>query len=716
MSTTKLKITSVFDQAFKQLLSFAWRKLLAAVLTLGITVFVIWLRYKLLSSNSEATKNILWKQNLPHVPQTSNNTIQQRITSYCQSRDCKSISCSSIPKSLDPGTEASNFIETDFKIDCKNVEIIKLSFNDCKFPENKLRRNWLSTNVSIDELTFQSCSLDEIEDDIFSDSIYKSTKKIIMISNQLHSLRRGMFHHLESLNELTIQNNTIRFAEFNLLADVANSLNVLELSGAINNRETLRNITGGSVPMSKLLILSLRENSIGTIERELFIGVPSVTSLYLDNSKVETVAQDTLEPMASSIIQLFLNSNNIVTLPEGLFDSIIKFRQAFHLTATDNPWHCNCSLKWIQDHVGTSSSIVIGSPICKTPEINAGKSFTKANFCYQSNTTSSVPPVTSTESTKSTKHDRSSTTTLTTKPTKEIINLTCNFASIFLQSGIRLRKLMSNDFLQIRSQFPHFYISRDLDQGVLVNLPDLDQPVTLLWFNNDDVENSLSCVKNVKHSYLVQNIDPQTTYTICLLDDNENTVSSPLNCLAVTTSPTYEYRTWLTNANKSLVFCVSIFSLIVLFLMGAVIALLMVRRHPILLRGSKRLMFVKRRNVDAIVLPKGIDIDEEKPRNNVSFDQKFHEDEYITPLPPASIPVPRRSRVSRISVQSDWHSYVSQIEPNDTPLEYWRFARLNSELEKPKSEAPPLPPHRKNAVPSLSMAVESNGDGYYPSV
>lgn len=535
-----------------------------------------------------------------------------------------------------------------------------------------------------------------------------------MISNRLRSLRRGMFRHLESLNEFAIQNNAIEFAEFNLLADAADSLSVLELSGAINDRETLRNITGGDVPLSKLQILSLRENSIRVIDRELFTGVPSVISLYLDNSKIETVARDILEPMASSIIQLFLNSNNIVNLPEGLFDSVIKFRQAFHLTATDNPWHCNCSMKWIQDHVGTSSSIVIGPPVCKTPEINAGKSFARANFCYQSNTTGSVTPVASTETTESTKRDRGSTTTL--KPTEEIINLTCNFPSTLLRSGIKLRKLMSNDFLQIRPQFPRFYISGDLDRGVLVNLPDLDQLVTLLWFNNDDVENSINCVKNVKRSYLVQNIDPQTTYTICLLLDNENTVWSPLNCLAVTTSPTYEYRTWLTNGDKSLVFSVLTFSSIVLFLVGIVVTLLTVRRHPILLRGSKRLMFVKRRNVDAIVLPKGIDVDEEKPRNDVSFDPKFHEDGYVTPLPPAPIPVPRRSRVSRISVQSDWHSYVSEIEPSDTQMESWRFARFNSELETSKSEAPPLPPHRKNAVPSLSMAVESNGDGYYPTV
>nr|XP_012134935.1 PREDICTED: leucine-rich repeat transmembrane protein FLRT1-like [Megachile rotundata] len=621
--------------------------------------------------------------------------IRQRIAAgYCRIPDCGQIICSSIPEHLDPGTVASNFIDSVFKIDCKNAAIIKLSFNDCKFPENKLRRNWLRTNVSIDALTFRSCSLSEIEDDIFSESIYKSTKSIIMVSNRLDSLRRSTFRHLKALSDLTIQNNTIELAEFDLLADVADSLTILDLSAAINNRETLRNITGGSVPLSKLQILSIRENSVRIIDRQLFSAVPSVQSLYLDNSKVEKVARDTLEPMASSILQVFLNGNNITTLPEGLFDRVINSKRSFRMTAKDNPWHCNCSLKWMLDHVGHESSIMVGIPTCKTPEINAGKSFTKANFCYQSNSTS--PAVTS-GSTESTKHDWSPTTTRPTEPAN--INLTCN--ATFLYTGSR--KLMSSDFLQIPARFPRFYVYRNLDGGIVANLPNLDEGVTLLWFDNHDVEGSLSCARNVKQSYLIQSIDPWATYTICLLVGN---TTSPLNCLAA--SPVGESVAWLKNTDKGWVYGILVLLLILLFLVGAVAAFLMVRRHPTLLRGSKRVMLVKHRNLDVIVLPKGVDMSEEKS----SVDQKSQEDGYITPLPPVPVPGPRRSRVSRISVQSDVHSYVSQIEPTDTQLDSWRLTRLNSEIEKRK--CPPLPPHRKNAVSSLSSTAEPN-EAYYLS-
>ncbi|XP_076618004.1 uncharacterized protein LOC143340209 [Colletes latitarsis] len=662
---------------------------------------MMWTRYGLLETIYNETMTT-YNDNL-HVEDTETQknlgaTVgQETITSYCRITECRTITCSFIPTTSDAGRVASNFIETVFKVNCKNVKSVKLSFDKCKFSANKLRKNWLLTNVSIEELTLSNCSLNEIEDDAFAGTIYKEMKKIDLINNNISSLRKAMFRNISALGEFSVRNNILKQAEFNLLENVANSLSILDLYGAIDDPCVLRNITGGDTPLN-IQILSLRGNAIPVISRELFEGVRTVQSLYLDYSKIMTISQGALEPLAASILQLIINDNNIRALPEGLLDSILDHQQPFYMTLHNNPWNCECSLQWMQDFVQTHPHIMTSVPICSTPDSNAGKPFSTATFCSSDSTTSVTK-----STTKSTKHDWGVTTfeapTASQEATTEGIHLNCNISNTILQ----MSTFLSTD-IRFSPRFPDFFILKNMDHGVLINLPDLEEGIVLLWFNSYDVENSLSCAKNVKHTYLLQDIDPQTTYTICLLNDNDTTVS-PLNCLAVTTQPTYKSRTWLTNADKGVVFLTFSVSLLLFLVIGAFIAFMLIRRNPSLLRGSKRVMLVKRRNVDAIVLPKGVNVDEAKRscRNAATINNKLLEDGYITPLPPAPMLLPR-GRVSRVSMQSDWNSYVSEFEATEQ-LDSWRMTRLNSELEKQKSDAPPLPP--PNSIPSVSLTVDS---------
>lgn len=570
---------------------------------------------------------------------------------------------------------------------------MKLSIEDCEFSDNTLRKNWLTTNLSIEELTLNRCSLKEIEDDAFASSIYEKTSKIIIVNNKIVSLRKAMFRHLDALQELSIQENIIKWAEFNLLEEVAGSLTNLELCQAIDDREVLKNITGAG-ELFRLKLLSLYGNVVSRIDEELFSGVPRIESLYLHDSNIETVSRDVLKPMSSSILLLTLNRNKITSLPEGLLDSAISSTKRFHVYVQDNPWHCDCNLKWMQDFVKDHTSM-IDNPTCNTPSTNAGKSFAVASFsCNESPITSTILN-TLPGSNTSTLSQISTTTT-----TNKFIRVNCNVTDTYVLQTYNSRKLRSTD-AQFYPRFPNFYVSEILDRSVMVNLPNLAEGVTLLWFDNNNVYSSVRCAKNTRRSYLVQDIDPQTAYTICLLDDNGKFIS-PLNCLAVTTSAAYESRSWLTNADKTLVLPLSIASLLLLFLVGGFLSFLLIRRHPTLLRGSKRVMLVKRRNVDAIVLPKGVDVNEKRERR-LEYVSRTNEDGYVTPLPPR---VGRTWR-SRTSSQSDRNSYVSPVETNESQLALWGLA------ERRKSIAPPVPPHHPSRVIKSASRTDSKYERGY---
>ncbi|CAL7951880.1 unnamed protein product [Xylocopa violacea] len=690
----------------------------------GLLVFSLWIWYVLWTalSNNAAEKLGLARDSKLDIGKDSSrfqrimiSSFEQAVTpTYCRITPCSAVSCSSIPRNTDPGTVASNFIESEFKFQCENVISVALSFDDCVFPENTLRKDWLRTSVSIDELTFNGCHLREIEDDAFLSSIYGQTRKLAMINNNLGSLRKAMFRHLNKLQDLVIEQNFIKSIEFNLLESVASSLTSLGLDGTIDDREVLRNITGIPDSLWNLQMLSLRGNSIPVLDAELFVGVPSVKSVYLDNSKVRTVSHDVLDPIISSIEQMVLSDNNIATLPEGLKNSLLialASHAKFKLSVHNNPWHCDCDLKWMQDLIRSRPTLINQFPTCRTPWINAGKTFTKAEFCY---TTYPSNSTVSTTTPQPTKHESSKvdvTTTQMSTTGKETVEVNCTSAHGLLTTAVGSRKLLSSDSLSFQSRYPDFSISEVQDKSILVHLPDMEDGVTLFWFSNDNAKRSLACVKNVASSYLLCNIDPETTYTICLLDDNKGIVS-PLNCLAATTSPTYEFSTWLTNSDKSMVFLVSSLSIILILIIGGVLSFLMVRNHPKLLRGNKRVIVVKHRNVDAIVLPRGVDVSDEKQGREIvaTYESKSQEDGYVVPLPPARKPLSQRSRLSEMSVQSDEHSYVSEIEPTESQLDSWRLLRMKSDLEKEKSVAPPLPPHPSDAIPSLSLAVDTKGD------
>ncbi|XP_076643582.1 uncharacterized protein LOC143353863 [Halictus rubicundus] len=683
----------------------AWQKLLVVLLTLVPIGFLIWPRYgtreltKFESLDNISRSSIASMQtNLFTVETTTvrknvGYLLDQRSSpspAYCRITACPTVICSSIPKTVDVGNVTSVFIETIFKAECKDATV-KLSLNNSSFLSNSLRKNWLSTSLSIEELELDSCSLREIEDDAFDHPSFEGTKKLTLLKNRLTSLRKAAFRPLTSLEKLIIRENFIEQVESNLLENAAGSLSNLDLNGVIDDPLFLRNITGGKV-LKKLEILSLRGNFISEITDESFRGAPNVQSLYLINSGIVSMSRGSLEPMSSSIIQLFLTENKISSLPKGIFDSMLQRQKPFRVELNANGWNCDCGLQWMQDLINTHPNVITSSPICSSPSENAGKSFIAAEFCPFNSTGPAI--------TTSTTHNSQTTTK---KP--EMIAVTCSIPEFFPSPG-GSRKLLSTD-LEFPSGVPGFLVDSVTDKSIVLKLPSLEQGLALLWFDNGSPKRSVSCAKHVRRSYHVQNVDPETSYTICLLTDNEDTVS-PLNCLAATTLPAYMSRTWLRNADKAQTVILLTLVVATVFFIGIFATFLIVWKYPSLLQGSKRVMLVKKNELDAIVLPKGVNVEKKGwRRGGVAQGDNKVEDGYITPLPPAPLLPPRTSRISRVSLLSDWHSYVSEVEPTETQLTSWGLARLHSDLENQTADAPPLPPYPLNDVSSLSLTVEA---------
>ncbi|XP_024944131.1 leucine-rich repeat transmembrane protein FLRT3 isoform X2 [Cephus cinctus] len=502
------------------------------------------------------------------------------------------------------------------------------------------------------------------------------------------------------------------------------SANLLVQSKSYCSIESCGTVTCNSVP-GNMDAGQIAGNFIDTVYK----GIPNVKSLYMDRSEIQKIDESSFIPFAKSIRQINLNNNKITTLSKLLLSSILNSNKQFKLTIHENPWNCDCELEWMKSLIKDHPNIFQAIPNCQTPLYNTDKSFVDATFCEIS--TSQVPIVTP-ETTKdsSTAFPQDGTTlsqlplnVTTANPTTEIrgdpntVKLICQDLSDWRKNS---RILLSTVDYEFESRYPEFSIEEMDDYTVLINLTSADATFTLIWYKskttytNESLTEFVKCVKNIKSSYIVSDLQPGSSYVICLMVKDERN-PSPFNCLPLMTKPTYESRVWLTNRHKVTAILLLSALVISFCILGALLSFFVIRRNPALLRGSKRVMVVRHRTADAIVLPEGVQISSRRNGKTLKVSNEsetFHTTGYITPIGKRRPLIRKDSNTSGVSSHSSGTSYVSGIEPTVGQLMSWRIGRIKNKISlKEVQVPPPLPPHPQHGlIPSLSLNVDSARD------
>ncbi|XP_034939394.1 leucine-rich repeat transmembrane protein FLRT2-like, partial [Chelonus insularis] len=483
------------------------------------------------------------------------------------------------------------------------------------------------------------------------------------------------FEELGNLHNLVIQNNLLVEVEYNLLNNAAETLETIELDKSIENIQVLYNITRGK-KLLKVQLLSLQGNNIPILSNEILKAFPNVVSLYMDSSKIQSIHENTFKS-CRQIKQIFIDNNRLTTLTESTFNFLLYFSPQFKISMIGNPWNCECDLKWIQDMLLKDPQMMTKIPICKTPIKNSGESFLTAEFCdYQLSTTLDA----------STKLQSTSEIPISYS-TESSIGILCQNSLSLLRNA--QRKLFSISDYEFPSKQSIFFIQQLKNGSIIVNLSKNDSQA-ILWFktfNNDIGE--INCLKNISGTIILNNLQDDSLYTICLLDKSNFKVS-PFNCLAFKTLPAKNARIWLSNGDKT--FVLSIYTVIAFLfcLLGGGSCFYIIKKHPTLLKGSKRVILVKRGQVNALVLPKGIDDDffkrakKEKPGKLDDF--KIPRVDYLTP-------VMKRNR---------WSNVYDSIDNKRS-----KNVELNSRESVTENIPPPLPPHPFHGViPSVSLLMD----------
>lgn len=195
-------------------------------------------------------------------------------------------------------------------------------------------------------------------------------------NNRITELTDYSFVKYESLEILYLRNNTLSRLEpqvFNRLR----KLRFLDLS--YNNMDKIPSQSFGE--LRALLTLSLRGNRITSIPANSFKNVSKLTILYLAGNHIAFIHPRAFNELFN--LQQLELQNNALSFLNGTvfrdFSSELKEIKLFN-----NPWYCDCNLRWLLQWLRNSSESEIqrlrwkfhtDEPICTGPSIIDQRAF-----------------------------------------------------------------------------------------------------------------------------------------------------------------------------------------------------------------------------------------------------------------------------------------------------------------------------------------------------
>lgn len=192
---------------------------------------------------------------------------------------------------------------------------------------------------------------------------------LLLSDNRLESLSTTAFQPLSQLQDIDLTNNGLvalhtgavltSLKELTLSHNALVALPILEglpglthLAVAHNSLETLASGAFRTVP--QLQNLDLRGNKLQRLSQEAFAGLKALRELDLSDNLLKELPKGLLQDL-QKLETLWLSGNKLKTLPTDFFP---KGRFFMYVFLTENPWHCDCDLHYLQTWIQKNADIV----------------------------------------------------------------------------------------------------------------------------------------------------------------------------------------------------------------------------------------------------------------------------------------------------------------------------------------------------------------------
>lgn len=183
--------------------------------------------------------------------------------------------------------------------------------------------------------------------------------------NALEFVDAMAFEKLPSLVRLDVSNNNIQsFSDRAFPGD--NKLQVLNLSRCFHNHSTADLSFLQSGNLLHLTVLDLSNNDLLLLSDNIFMSLPSLVNLSLQNSSIISIQNGTLK--VPPLQDLDLRDNSLRDLQTTTLSEFTN-KPGLHIQLAGNPWRCNCMIEdlisWLKN---TTQVTDVDNMTCGDPE------------------------------------------------------------------------------------------------------------------------------------------------------------------------------------------------------------------------------------------------------------------------------------------------------------------------------------------------------------
>ncbi|KAF9421895.1 hypothetical protein HW555_002335 [Spodoptera exigua] len=609
------------------------------------------------------------------------------IPARCRIENCR-IFCLDTPYF---GEYEDHIIRAIMTVEENNCVQIFLTLESPMFIDNTMPPKWLDrlrTN-NIHELTISNGNLAHIPSDAFMSQCCTNIRVLEFKNLRLKSWTPDSFVGLSNLEHLFIKNIGLYEIPRDALRALHDTLGSLTITRS--NYWSPQNITGVTI-FTRLESVDFSSNNFkDVLDRNSFIGLRKCKILYLNSCGITSIGAGTFDSLVN-IEMLFLHNNQLTTLPPGLLSNAIgtsDLRPRINLQY--NLWECDCSEEEIIRL--TRQDVLLTDPVCDSPEYFQNKTFSELEEYCSDNLDFAYGNIF-----KNASNDASGARWW------EYIDDICGFFYVSqrcflnypLSSGLRMlspvhgHRCISNDTesINIIPSFissngtqimpekswikMNYFIKTHQYSVVEINATDTVN-YGLIWYQTN-CPNELYCISDVPSVFRIYNIDKNAEYVFCPIKLSSGQVESQ-NCVIYHNNSLFDFE----KGYYQIEILLYIVTGMVCLIFGAICVYAVIRKHPHLLKGSKRILFVKHRSVDALVLPPKVPL-----RNDLSELPTNESSKKIFVVPANHINnVPSRFKRNKSvrSNKSSAPSYISALQPTEDQLAEWRIRHhFNNDL------------------------------------
>ncbi|CAK1581685.1 unnamed protein product [Parnassius mnemosyne] len=553
-----------------------------------------------------------------------------------------------------------------------NCKTIFLILKNPMFVNSILPLNWLSDMRSnIRTVSVIGGNLNQIPPHAFMSPFATNVRSLFLEDITITSWVPETFIGLSNLKELFIKNCKLLNIHYSALRTIDDTLKTLDIKAT--NIWNPTNVTG-TADLIKLTTVDFSKNDfLDVLDESSFYELQNCKILYLNSCKITSIGNGTFDRLMNLQI-LFLNNNHIYQVPEGLFNVLLSLEHKPRINLQDNPWICQCSNNDLRNlHL---QDLLIVEPSCYYPIEIRGFTFTEfENYCTNYSQTELI--ISDTNGTNRLYEYKSNKTfNMNSKLTcdghnkqtdSELFTLISPFSEYQCLNNrihnIELVPLASNAVSELLTKSSSWIKPIFYSKSHLYSLVEIDlfgpSSYSLIWFRSA-CPKEVYCVSSLPKVLRVYNVNNNAYYTFCR---TKNGTILNEECVVYDLS---KFNSSF-NHNTSLLYILTAF---ICLSSGALCVYWLIRKNPGLLKGSKRVLFVKHKQVDALVLPPKI-----PSRNNLtgmcSSSDKSRNIFIVSPHINSSPWKFVRMNSTRSTNSSP--SYISAIQPSEDQLAQWRL-------------------------------------------